>query len=247
MMSLDERVALLRTIGFFASAPPEALPQVAAVLEPLHVPSGTAIFHKGELGDSLYIIVSGRLQIHDGELILDELSAGDVVGELAVLDAEQRSASATALDDASLLRLCQSSLHELLAEHSKVALGFLRVLGRRLRSRVSDLAADYAYLKLVAQITGAAQAIESGSYRPEQLDEVAHRDDALGGLARVFQHMAAEVIARERLLRHQVQELRIEIDKVRQRSQVHEITASDYFRQLQERAGALRADFDAEG
>jgi CRP-like cAMP-binding protein len=194
----------------------------------------------------MYVIAAGRLMAHDGELVFNHLGPGDVVGELAALDAEQRSASVTAVEDAALLRLAQGPLFELLMAHADVAHGVIAVLCRHLRARVADVASDYAYLRVVGQITAAAQAMEQGSYRPGQLDEVARRDDALGGLARVFQHMAAEVEARERRLRAQVQELRIEIDRARQERQVSAITGSDYFRRLQERAATLRASLDDE-
>ena len=67
------------------------------------------------------------------------------------------------------------------------------------------------------------------------------REDALGNLARIFQRMAREVQARERALRQQVIELRIEIDEAKSARQVAEITETDYFRDLQRKADALRA------
>ena len=67
------------------------------------------------------------------------------------------------------------------------------------------------------------------------------REDALGNLARIFQHMACEVAARERALKEQVRELRIEIDEAKAERQVAEITETDYFRDLQRKAAALRA------
>lgn len=243
-MPLDERVALLRHVRFFASAPASALPRVAAAMEPVALPAGAALFHKGDLGDSLYVIAAGRLMIHEGDLLLNYLGAGDVVGELAALDEERRSASATAVEDTQLLRLHQGPLFELLMAHADVAHGVISVLCGHLRARVVDVAKDHAYISVVAQIAAAAQAMEAGSYRPEQLAAVAQRDDALGDLARVFQHMAAEVQARERRLRAQVHELRIEIDRSRQERQVSAITGSEFFRQLQERAATLRASLD---
>jgi len=95
------------------------------------------------------------------------------------------------------------------------------------------------YLQQVARVTAAA----AESKRPvhaRQLDEVAARPDALGQLGRVFQRMAREVYAREQSLKQQVQELRIQIDEAKKAREVAEITESDYFRQLKERARRLR-------
>jgi two-component system cell cycle response regulator len=69
---------------------------------------------------------------------------------------------------------------------------------------------------------------------------VAARSDALGQLARVFQRMAREVRAREERLTHPVQELRIQVDEAKKVRAVAEITATDYFHNLQQRAQQLR-------
>jgi DNA-binding response OmpR family regulator len=106
---------------------------------------------------------------------------------------------------------------------------------RRLRNQ------ELAYLRDVARITAAAQALEADAYHLEGLDEVAARPDALGNLARVFQTMAREVYAREQRLRHEMEELRIQIDEARQAQMVSEITETEYFRDLQEKAKRLRS------
>jgi CRP-like cAMP-binding protein len=239
-----ERVRLLHAVRFFAGAPDTALPIVAEVMDPVSLAAGQLLFSKGDVGDSMYVVATGRLRIHDGDLIFNELGPGDVVGEMSVLDAEPRSASVTAVEATELFCLNQKTLYKLLEVHVSVAHGIIHILTRHLRQRVSDVAEDYAYIREVQIIAAAAQAIHDGTYEPGSLHEVAERSDALGQLARTFQQMADEVIARERSLRREVKALRIEIDRARQKAQVAEITDSDYFRQLQRRAEALRAAFN---
>jgi nitrate/nitrite-specific signal transduction histidine kinase len=72
------------------------------------------------------------------------------------------------------------------------------------------------------------------------LTDVSTRPDELGQLARVFQRMAQEIAAREEQLKQQIQVLRIEIDEVKKSRQVAEITETDYFQDLQEKAKILR-------
>jgi len=74
----------------------------------------------------------------------------------------------------------------------------------------------------------------------DDLDTVAARGDELGESARALQQMAREVLAREQRLREQVQQLRIEIDHTKKEHEVREITESEYFKDLQEKAGKLR-------
>lgn len=99
---------------------------------------------------------------------------------------------------------------------------------------------EIRYLQDVARVTSAAAAVEADRFAPDLLDEVARRSDALGQLARVFLRMAGEVAAREAQLKRQIHVLRIEIDQTQKARQVSEITETEYFQELREKARALR-------
>ncbi len=96
------------------------------------------------------------------------------------------------------------------------------------------------YLEQVKVVMGAAAAVEENRFEVSTLDQLAKRDDALGQLARVFQKMAVEVRLREQKLKQQVTELKIALDESRQKKKVAEITDSQYFKDLQSEADALR-------
>jgi CRP-like cAMP-binding protein len=98
------------------------------------VEANECIFAKDDLGSVAYIIAEGRIRIHDGEREIAVLGEREVFGELAVLDPEPRSASATALEDGLLFSIAEDKLYQLLAEHAAVANGIIRVLCQRLRS-----------------------------------------------------------------------------------------------------------------
>ena len=108
--------------------------------------------------------------------------------------------------------------------------------------RLHDLQLEY--LEQVGKVVDAAGAVEGETFDAASLDAVAARNDALGQLARVFQRMAREVIERERRLKAEVQQLRIEIDEARASQKVAEITDTDYFRDLQKKASSMRLDTD---
>jgi two-component system cell cycle response regulator len=108
--------------------------------------------------------------------------------------------------------------------------------------RLRDL--ELEYLEQVERVTRAAADLESGSFDAASLSTVATRDDALGQLARTFKRMAAEVVAREARLKAQVAKLRIEIDDTQQAEKVAEITETDYFRSLRDRAAVLRSEIE---
>jgi methyl-accepting chemotaxis protein len=131
------------------------------------------------------------------------------------------------------------------AKHSLILVGGIFV-----GISVAILALINAWLKPtvirpVEKIAGIAELITQGSFDApacanQDLGDVAQRGDELGQLARVFQNMCREVYAREERLRQEVNQLRIEIDRVKQQQQVKEITESDYFQDLQARARDIR-------
>jgi CheY-like chemotaxis protein len=115
-----------------------------------------------------------------------------------------------------------------------------RINGCLTKKRLHDL--EREYIEQVGYVVEAATAVENGSFAPESLDHVAARNDALGRLARVFGRMAREVSAREQILKHEIRQLRIEIDERRAASRVAEITETDYFQDLQRKAQKLRSE-----
>ncbi|MFZ6031338.1 MAG: HEAT repeat domain-containing protein [Chloroflexota bacterium] len=140
MLSTVEKVIFLKTVSSFAAMPDDALADVALLLDEQEAIAGERIIEKGEAGDSMYIVVDGRVRVHNDHVTLNYLGAGDVFGELAVLASEPRSASVTAEEDALLLRLEQYELYELMEYRSEVAHGIIQVLTRHLRARTRELA-----------------------------------------------------------------------------------------------------------
>lgn len=100
---------------------------------------GVPVFEQGEEGDALYTLVSGAVGIStcdpvDGQTRrLARLTPPETFGEMALLSAEPRSATATALRDTHLLRLSRDAFEELVADHPETLLYFARLLAARLR------------------------------------------------------------------------------------------------------------------
>jgi CRP-like cAMP-binding protein len=135
MLLTIEKVLILKTVSIFAETPEEILAEVAAILEEVDVQAGETILHKDDVGRCMYVIVDGRVRIHNGDQVIAYLGARDIFGELAVLDAEPRSASVTAEVDTHLFRLDQDAFYELMADRFEVARGVIRMLCRRVRAR----------------------------------------------------------------------------------------------------------------
>jgi CRP/FNR family cyclic AMP-dependent transcriptional regulator len=139
MLTTVEKVIALKRAEVFAQVPDVALAELAHSLEEAEYSAGQTVFRKGDLGNCMYLIADGAVRIHDGDRTLNSLHAGGVFGEMAALDPEPRSASATASEDTLLLRLDQEPLYEIMEDRIEVARGIIRVLSRQLRARLADL------------------------------------------------------------------------------------------------------------
>lgn len=135
MLLTLEKVIILKTVNIFSEIPEEYLVELASSVEQVHIKAGEQIFKKGDLGSSMYIIIEGRVRIHDGDREIAVLDDREVFGELAALDPEPRSASITAVEDTSLFRVNEGMLYELITERAEVARGIIRVLCQRLRAK----------------------------------------------------------------------------------------------------------------
>ncbi len=134
MISTVEKVLFLKSIDLFSQIPGEDLARVAQIAEELDFEEGERIMQEGEMGDSMYLIVDGVVQVFKGERKVVELSERECVGEMAILDSEPRSATVQALSAVRALRIEREDFYELMNEKAEIARGIIKVLTRRLRS-----------------------------------------------------------------------------------------------------------------
>lgn len=137
----------LSGIPFFGGLEPAALVRLAASMRARRFRRGEVIFHIGDPGDALFVIVSGDVKISlpsetGDEAILATLRPGDVFGELALLDGAPRSASATAIGATETVVLPRDRFRELLATEAGFRDALLASIAgelRRLTHHVEEL------------------------------------------------------------------------------------------------------------
>jgi CRP/FNR family transcriptional regulator, cyclic AMP receptor protein len=132
---LVEKVLILKSVSIFKDTPEHILADLAPLMEEEEFEQNAVIFKEGEIGDSMYIIHQGEVKIHKGVTGLAILKDKEVFGELALLDAEVRSASVTANTDCVLFRIEQEPFYELIDNRPEVARGFIKILCQRLRAQ----------------------------------------------------------------------------------------------------------------
>lgn len=157
-MNVEETAALLGSTRLFAGLAPEAAASLASEARQRIYPQGHFIFQEGEPGDTLFVVLSGSVQVYRAsaegkDVLLATLRPPDVFGELCVLDEERRSATAQALETTRVLALGRRSVLDLLARDPEATDAVLRSVGSLVR-RVTDEAGDLAFLDLPSRAAG---------------------------------------------------------------------------------------------
>ncbi len=133
---------LLASMPLFDGLLPAHLRRIGSLTEVRDVPKGEAVFHHGDPGDGLYLVLSGAIRISRnvsgmGEEALAILRPGQYFGEMSIVDDAPRSADAIAHESSRLLRLSKDDLRDLMFVDRELAYEllwrFVRTLSARLR------------------------------------------------------------------------------------------------------------------
>ncbi|KQP94247.1 MULTISPECIES: EAL domain-containing protein [unclassified Methylobacterium] len=116
---------------------------LSSSLDQYVLPAGARLFSAGDVGDAAYLIVSGRLEVvlerPDGDLVLSHRGPGEIVGEMAILDHQPRSATVRALEDSRLVVITEEQLAHRIAQTDPILRMCLGVVLARYRETVGML------------------------------------------------------------------------------------------------------------
>lgn len=101
------------------------------------VESGEVIFKEGDPGDVMYAVLSGRLDVVHNDTVIDSVEAGDIIGEMAIVDRSPRSATLVAAEPSTVVRVDEKHFLFLVQEHPTFAMQVMRIMADRLR-RAND-------------------------------------------------------------------------------------------------------------
>ncbi|NWG08584.1 MAG: SpoIIE family protein phosphatase [Chloroflexi bacterium] len=131
-------VNLLAQIPFFTDLPMDELDRLMSELEVVNLKSEEILFREGDVGEHLYIVVSGELEIVMGPetgdvLVLNTLHEGEYIGEMSLIQpGGLRTAGARARGDVVLLSMSRTQFKDLLQRHPELAKSMVGVLSQRL-------------------------------------------------------------------------------------------------------------------
>ena len=139
LLQLVERVRFLRSVPVFKNLSPEDLMKLAEISNAASYAEGHVVFRKGDPGDVLCVMVSGKVEIRNEGRVIATQGANDFFGELALFDQEPRSADAVCVADTVLLEIGGADLDALLERRPEISREIIRVLARRLRHTTQEL------------------------------------------------------------------------------------------------------------
>ena len=150
MISTEERLTFLQAIPIFAGLSPDALTELTNKAREVTCSAGSLAVHQGDLGNEMFIIHSGKVEIikqfgEAGEALVATLQARDFFGEMCIIECIPRCASVRAVEDTILFGIKSMALFHLFQhrpeQYSIVILNIARDLSRRLRKLHENWAA----------------------------------------------------------------------------------------------------------
>jgi len=159
---------LLRNVPLFSVLPEGQLGLLTGLVTRKSYPRGTTIISAGDLTDSLFVIISGRLKVmmsddEGREVILAILGSNEFFGEMGLLDDSPRSASVVALEACELLTLSKRDFKKCLSENFELSMAVMRGLVRRLREadkKIGSLALMDVYGRVARLLLEMAETID---------------------------------------------------------------------------------------
>jgi len=136
---MSAEIEMLGEVPLFALLDQKERKSLAKLLNTKHLDKGDTVFSYGDAGDALYLVRSGRVEVFventEGEkILLAQNEAGDLFGEISLLDGGARTATAVCVEETEVLTLDREHLLKFITQHPHAALDLLAVMGKRLRN-----------------------------------------------------------------------------------------------------------------
>lgn len=151
-----EKRTILARSPLFAGLSDRELDALVEVARAVEVGPRAELFHKGDEGDRVYLVVRGTLKAlttseEGDDVVFSTVGPGELVGEIAFLGNARRSATVSAITESELLAIGRHDFLAFLKSHPEAAIELLAVLAERVR-RISELVEDTLFLNLPVRL-----------------------------------------------------------------------------------------------
>src|SRR5690606_17209804 len=159
------RVDALSGVPLCAALDDQHLADLLNRAEEVHARAGQVLFREGDVGDHLYVVLSGELVISRRVREVDDVIAyrgpGEVVGEMALVNGRPRTATVRANQDSVLLRLGQRAFRELLGRSPEAAAAIVSCMAARIEEEQANRAREERLLALGTMAAGLAHELSN--------------------------------------------------------------------------------------
>jgi len=142
MLTVIEKVILLRNVDVFDKVASEQLAYLAAIAEEVTFNAGEDIYKVQDQSDALYLVLDGKVRLHRDGREITTAGPKEAFGTWALFDQDPRVATATADEETQVLRINRDDFVDLLAENVQITEGIMKTMVGRLRSLVGRVGLD---------------------------------------------------------------------------------------------------------
>ena len=147
-MNLNEEVEILKGVPIFAKMEPSKLKLLAFTGERMNFAEGQELFHQGDAGDAMYVILAGVADVlidsPGGPITVAQLKKNNFVGDMAILGDVPRTATIKAREPLTTLKISKDMFYRLVTEFPQMAIEMMRELAHRLEDTNKKLRAATA-------------------------------------------------------------------------------------------------------
>ncbi|MBU0674992.1 MAG: cyclic nucleotide-binding domain-containing protein [Proteobacteria bacterium] len=142
-MKPEDRVKYLRTIDLFEHFSNDEIWRFARNVTELEIPAGHILFHEGEPGNEMYILLAGELNVKKETKFITNIKPVDYIGEMAIIESKPRSATVDAVSASTLLTITNEQFQEYFSTQPESLVSLMRSLSHRIRRNTEIIAEEF--------------------------------------------------------------------------------------------------------
>lgn len=140
MPTVIEKVLFLQNVDVFGEVPTEQLSHLAAIAQAVSVAAGQRVYQQSDPSDALYIVMTGKIELQQGDKPVVALEPEESFGIWALFDIQPRMFTAVAAEPSELLRIDREDFVDLLSDHVSISQAVIQRLAAKLRGLAERVA-----------------------------------------------------------------------------------------------------------
>ena len=248
-VSMDKKtLKLIRQSEWFENLPDEIIQQLLERVIWHSLKPDEALIKKGDTDNSMFLILEGWVKVVipddvEGEIVVNHVGPGELVGEMSLIDQRPRSATVIALSDLTTLEFTRQHFLEIMDAFPILGLHMVATMSNRMRFVLTYLENAVLWSQKIAEGDYSFLDEEDAQSQQEGIVDNSRSDEVRASrFLAAFFNMAQGVKKREKELQEQVYRLTIQIDRAKRDAEISEITESKFFEKLKSDTSTIRGD-----